>query len=91
MGQTIFESCEYDLITDAKPAGNLIASCGQDRAARQKRIVAEKLKKMGDQIDARYFYSNLLYDFVRDFGLNRVFGIFLTGIHGALLLKIFLS
>lgn len=90
MGQAIFESCEYDLEADAKPTRDVIVSCCQDRA-RQKQIVAEKLKKIGDGINAHYFYSNVLYDFVRDFGLNDIFGIFLTGIHGALLLKNLLS
>ena len=90
MGQTIFESCEYDLEAATEPTRNLMP-CYYQESARQKHKVAQTLKRIGDGVEERYFRGNANFHFVYDFRLNRDFGIFLVGICGVILLKNFLS
>ena len=90
MGQIIFESCENDFEADAKPIRSLTVSRCQN-VTRQKRYVVGELKKIGDGLNAKYYFANVLHNVIHDLGINSVAGVLLTGLHSVLMLKNLLS
>ena len=88
MGQTSFHSCECDFLEpNINPSRNLNAIHRQNGIGE----VAGKLKRIGDSLQSQYMFSNILYDLVREYGIENTVNMLLTGINSALILQALLS